>query len=281
MKKIGFVDYFLNEWHANNYPAWIRAKNAGFEVSYAYGEIASPQDGMTSEQWCEKNGVTYCADIDELCEKSDYIVILSPDNAERHLLYAKAVLKHGKPTYIDKTFAPDVATAKEIFALSEKYNCPICSSSALRFAPELKTLRDVENMVSVGGGLTYDIYAIHQLEMIVCLMGSKATRIMATQSTKSINITIDYPDGRRAGLIQNVYCSACPFMLLTESRNSSTTEYTVIKSDFFQYFIDAMLGFFDTGKKLAEKDETISVISFIEAGKKALQAPDRWIDIVC
>ena len=23
MKKIGFVDYYLSEWHANNYPAWI------------------------------------------------------------------------------------------------------------------------------------------------------------------------------------------------------------------------------------------------------------------
>ena len=24
MKKIGFIDFYLDEWHANNYPAWIR-----------------------------------------------------------------------------------------------------------------------------------------------------------------------------------------------------------------------------------------------------------------
>jgi hypothetical protein len=23
MKKIGFIDYFLDEWHAENYPQWI------------------------------------------------------------------------------------------------------------------------------------------------------------------------------------------------------------------------------------------------------------------
>ena len=24
MKKIGFVDYYISEWHANNYPLWIK-----------------------------------------------------------------------------------------------------------------------------------------------------------------------------------------------------------------------------------------------------------------
>ena len=24
MKKIGFVDYYISEWHANNYPTWIK-----------------------------------------------------------------------------------------------------------------------------------------------------------------------------------------------------------------------------------------------------------------
>ena len=25
MIKVGFIDYYLDEWHANNYPAWIKA----------------------------------------------------------------------------------------------------------------------------------------------------------------------------------------------------------------------------------------------------------------
>ena len=31
MKKIGFVDYYLSEWHANNYPAWIEEACANAE----------------------------------------------------------------------------------------------------------------------------------------------------------------------------------------------------------------------------------------------------------
>ena len=104
MKKIGFVDFYLSEWHANNYPAWIERISAEmgmeYKVSYCWAEIdTSPVDGVTTNEWCEKFGVQKCATIDELCEKSDVIVILSPKNPETHLRYAEAVLKYGKRTY--------------------------------------------------------------------------------------------------------------------------------------------------------------------------------------
>ena len=34
MKKIGFVDYYISEWHANNYPGWI--KNICEQKGYDY-----------------------------------------------------------------------------------------------------------------------------------------------------------------------------------------------------------------------------------------------------
>ena len=44
MKKIGFIDYYIDEWHANNYPNWIRESKYKdeFEVSYAY-EMICPE----------------------------------------------------------------------------------------------------------------------------------------------------------------------------------------------------------------------------------------------
>ena len=72
MKKIGLIDYFLNEWHANNLPQWVKDASKGdYEVAYAYGKIASP-DGMTSAQWCETHDVTYCESIEEV-NKCDFV----------------------------------------------------------------------------------------------------------------------------------------------------------------------------------------------------------------
>ena len=93
MKQIGFVDYYISEWHANNYPAWFQeaAEKLGveYQVAYAWAEKdISPVDGVSTDEWCEKMGVERCHSLAELCEKSDVIVILAPSNPEKHLEYA-------------------------------------------------------------------------------------------------------------------------------------------------------------------------------------------------
>ena len=57
-KTIGFVDYYISEWHANNYPAWIK-------------EI------------CEEKGLSY-----ELVAEFSYVLIMSRDHplAERETI---------------------------------------------------------------------------------------------------------------------------------------------------------------------------------------------------
>ena len=51
--KVGFIDYYLDEWHANHYPKMLRdISNGEVEVAYAYGKIPSPITGKTSEEWC-------------------------------------------------------------------------------------------------------------------------------------------------------------------------------------------------------------------------------------
>ena len=49
MKTVGFIDYYLDEFHANHYPQWLKEASGGeLEVKYAYGKITSPLTGMTS-----------------------------------------------------------------------------------------------------------------------------------------------------------------------------------------------------------------------------------------
>ena len=71
MKTVGFIDYFLNEWHANEYPAMIRDYNqkhgTDYQFKYAWAEIDVP-GGVTTKEWCKNYGVEPCATIEELCE---------------------------------------------------------------------------------------------------------------------------------------------------------------------------------------------------------------------
>ena len=120
MKRVGFIDYYIGESHANNYPGWFKeiCEKSGLDygVAYVWAELdVSPVTGETTDEWCAKTGAVRCETMKELCEKSDVIVVLAPSNPEKHLGYAQAVLPYGKRTYIDKTFAPNLPTAQEIF----------------------------------------------------------------------------------------------------------------------------------------------------------------------
>ena len=161
--KIGFIDYYLDEWHANNYPNWIREASDGeMEVSLAYGMIDSPIGGRTNAQWCADMGIAQAATIAEVVEQCDGIIVLSPDNCEMHEELSQLPLKSGKPTYIDKTFAPDYPTAKRIFDLAEANGTPCYSTSALRYADEYANAGPADAIASWGPN-GFETYSIHQL----------------------------------------------------------------------------------------------------------------------
>jgi len=278
MKKIGFVDYFISEWHANNYPAWIERISAEmgmeYKVSYCWAEIdTSPVDGVTTNEWCEKFGVQKCATIDELCEKSDVIVILSPKNPETHLRYAEAVLKYGKRTYIDKTFATDLETAKEIFALGEEYKAPFFSTSALRYATELDSVEEPDSMMVIGGGSNLPEYFIHLGEMVVKKMGA-IKHVTAIPNGNQWIMNAQTADGRDATMIYGLAMSYNVYM--TKGKKEV---WKAIMSPFFDGLIADMLTFFDTGETSFLPSETMEVIRLRDAVLKAIDAPGTQIEI--
>ncbi len=158
MKKIGIVDYYIDEWHSNVYLDLFKRANEELgldcKICYGYAELDRFENRLSTSEWCDKNSIEKCDTIEELCEKSDYILILSPANPEKHLGYAETVLKYKKNTYIDKTFAPDLTTAKAIYALGEKYGTKFFSTSALRYAEELDEFvgKNVESLSVTGNG---------------------------------------------------------------------------------------------------------------------------------
>lgn len=280
MKKIGFVDYYISEWHANNYPKWIALANEAlgtdYRVAYAWAELdISPRDGVNTAQWCEKFGVTPCATLQELCEKSDVILVLAPSDPDKHLPYAKEVLPFGKPTYIDKTFAPDLATAKEILTLAEQYGTPLFSSSALRYATELEEIAGSRQLAITGSGRTADEYLVHQAEMLVKTLHTGAKKARAMQMGLLTVFEIAYEDDRRATMTFSP--NALPFTLLAEG--GEKPRWRQVKSDFFPALLQDILRFYESGSVSFDVAETVEIMAIREKALAALSTPGVWIDI--
>ncbi|MDR6879806.1 Gfo/Idh/MocA family oxidoreductase [Bacillus sp. 3255] len=277
MKNIGFIDYFLDEWHAEKYPAWIEAASGNrMKVAYAYGKT-NVEGKLTNAAWCEKKGIQLLESAEAVVERSDYLIVLSPDHAEHHEELSQAALRSGKPTYIDKTFAPDRAAAARMFELAEKHGTPMYSTSALRFAAEYTGLQleEIESVCTLGPG-RFETYAIHQVEPIVALMGADVKRVMWTGTPNTPSLIIGYADGRQATLHQ--YGGDCPFSMALKTV-SGQSQYLKVESNFFGAFIDNLVHFFESGKPAVPKDQTLAIAAILEYGRKAAETPFQWLEL--
>ena len=302
MIKLGLVDYFLDEFHANEYPAWIKEASKGeVQAVYAYAKIDSPKGGLTTDEWCKRNNIQKVDTIAELVSLSDGIIVLSPDNPEQHEELCKLPLESGKRVYVDKTFAETKEIAKRIFALADANNTPCYSTSALRFAAEYldlkKEMKDKpENITSWGPG-TLETYSIHQVEPIVALMGPDIVRVQYTgpigaESAGTVGagsadaasavagkwpaFICEYRDGRRASASHHGW--ECPFGMILDFPDGTSKKLTV-ESDFFNLFIADMVDFFMTGDVKVPHEETVTVIGVLEAVMKAVKDPGSWVVI--
>ncbi len=277
MRSIGFVDYYIDEWHANNYPAWIKnaAEKLGldFEFKYVWAETASPNTGVTTQEWCEKMGAVRCRSIDELCEKSDAIFILSPTDPDKHLGYAEKVFAYGKPTYVDKTFAECLESAKKIEEAAKKYNTPFFSTSALRYAEELAEFESPKSLFFTGGGRSLEEYVIHCIEMAVIL---KDAPIECVKVERAGKMKIIHAKTKLGMEIVIVYSPAFGFTVSVEYEDKKG-KFKKIESSFFDVLIEQILAFFDTGKAPFSFDETIEAMRFRDLVLEADGSPDKWI----
>lgn len=278
MMKIGFIDYYLDEWHANNYPAMIdRASGGDMKVTYAYGMIDSPIGGMTTDAWCEKYGIQKIGTIEEIVELSDVLVVLSPDNCEMHEELCRIPLASGKRCYVDKTFAPDYPTAKRIFDNAEAHGTPCYSTSALRFADEYRNI-DTSGIRAVQswGPAGFETYSIHQLEPLAMLMKAAPKRVMYLPGEGFYTLVIEYCDGRYASIAG--YRDGSPFMMNLAKADGNCV--INVESPFFDRFIDNLVDFFRTGDVKVPHEETLHIMALRGAGLAAQQVPGEWVEVV-
>lgn len=281
MKKIGFIDYYISEWHANNYPKWISEvcceNGDGYTVAYAYAERdISPVDGISTDEWCERMGVTRCASIEELCERSDCICILAPSNPEKHLDYCRTAFPSGKRIYVDKTFAPDYAAAKEIFALAKKHGARIFSTSALRYATELSEIGESESIIISGAGSNFEEYFIHIAEIAVKLMGCDVATVTACpQGKEQCTVKVEFSSGKSASL---VFSPSMPYAVCAELADGGSS-YKKIESKYFMGLIADMLQFFGTGEVSFDPAETLAVMKLREAAIRSRAEGGKRIEL--
>lgn len=172
------VDYYLDEWHANNYQDFFNKTNTDVTIKKAFA-LVDNKEGITNTEWAKKFSVELCNTVEDAVKDMDGIMILSPDNPEQHLPLFKTFVKSGLPIFVDKPFAVKKEEAEQIYKLADENGVKIFSSSALRFANEFQGIADGKEIeyIETYGPKTEELYAVHQLEVIVSLINDKPVKV--------------------------------------------------------------------------------------------------------
>ncbi|MBX3433733.1 MAG: hypothetical protein KF847_10470 [Pirellulales bacterium] len=257
-RRIGFVDYRLDNFHAEVYRKALRDPLAlrGYRLAGATALLAD-----ASRDWCAERDVTYYPTVAELAPHVDCFMVLAPSNPEVHLELCRQTFPFGKPTFVDKTFAPDAATAAEIFDLADAFGTPVQSTSALRSTPIQQTLAELpgplQHLVVFSSGTSFAEYGIHPIELAVSCLGPEVQEMMRLGSADHPLFVLKF-SGERTALIDFNLQAEVPFSAILSSASGSER----IAVDGARLFIDAaasILDFFDARRPLVDRRETLAV----------------------
>lgn len=287
MLKIGFADYYLDNWHANHYPQFLREAAVrwgyGVEIASAYGILDRPPNGgLSTREWCRERNIAPAGSMEELIESVDGIMVIAADDSTWHDRVAELPLKSGKPVFVDKTFAHSLEAGKRMFALAEKHSTPVFSSSAQRYCQDILDWQrehpERPKFVSTVGPHSLDNYAVHQLEPIVALMGVGVKRLKAFAVGSAVTqLILDYGDGRLASFMQTPQ----PWAEFNFMVSDGETGKRLISDDgnFYHNLMKVILDFFVTGEIPVSHEETLEILAIIDGARAARQQPDSWFDI--
>ncbi len=263
-KRIGFVDHDPNNFHADVYLKLLRGPLAS--RGYTVAGVTALQE-QAGRDWAAKNDVPYFGEPADMNVAVDCFAVLAPSNPEVHEALCGAVLPLGKTTFVDKTFAPDVAAAQRIFAMADQHGVAVQTTSALRTTPVQERVQQLESpllhMAAWAGGSSFAEYGIHPVEMVVSCMGPAVESLMVLGPEDHPVLVLKY-DGGRVATIDFNPSEYVPFAASLTTR-TGTDFVTVDDARLFEDAAGAILDFFDAGQALVDRAESLAVLRVLDA----------------
>ncbi len=220
-------------------------------------------------------GLEIVDSIGELCKKVDGILLESVDGRP-HLEQAKVVIAAGKPLFVDKPVADDLADVIELFRLAKEHKVPCWSSSAARFAEGIAGARSNDALgqivaCDVFGSSSWAelhpslyLYGIHAVEPLFTVMGTGCETVRRVK-TDGVDLVVGVWKGGRIGTFRDLRGGKTDSSVIIYGRNGMATA----KPSGYAPLLEQIVKFFKTGQAPVPADETIEIYAFMSAADES------------
>ena len=258
------------------------ARVAGVRVVAAYPQGSKDIESSTKRvpEYTEKvvaMGVEIVDSIEALVSKVD-AVLLESNDGRVHLEQIQAVLKAGKPVFIDKPIAASLEDTLRILGAAEKAKVPVFSSSSLRFGAGTQAVRN-GSLGKVQSAETFspvnlepshpDLfwYGIHGCESLYTVMGTGCKSVKRGLSEDGkVEVVGTWSGGRKGVFRQENGGDRKGYggKALGEKGEAVVGTY-----DGYDVLLFAIVDMFRTGVAPVSAEETIELYAFMEAADES------------
>lgn len=262
----------------NREPADPEMQNCRVVVAYPFGSRTIESSASRIPKYTEEMkamGVEIVDSIDALLAQVD-AVLLETNDGTIHLEQALAVFKAGKPVFIDKPVAAQLADVVAIYRVAQEMGVPLFSSSSLRYSKAAQAIRG-GSLGKVTGCDTYspcstepshsDLYwyGIHGVEPLVTVMGTGCQSVTRT-STKDYDVVVGLWDDGRIGTFRGIRAGASGYggVAFGEKGSAAVGPY-----EGYRPLVVEIAKFFRTGEVPISPEETLEIYAFMEAAAES------------
>ncbi len=230
--------------------------------------------GFTEE--ARELGVEILDSVEALVERSDRLMILSVDG-RIHLRQARALFESGKPVFVDKPVAANLAECLVLYELAEQAGVPCFSASSMRFGAEVASLATRPSLggllgATSWGPLSYQaglpelfFYGIHGIEALFTVMGPGCEAASRVKSSVHDVVTGLWPGGR-IGVYRGLLQGKASYGLTAYGAEEIVH---VAEEPSYEALCRRIGRFFRTGELPVGAQETLEIYAFMEAAEES------------
>ena len=233
----------------------------------------------------ESHGVEIVNSMEELLDRVDVVLITCIDG-NRHLEQAMPAFEAGKPVFIDKPFAGNLAEAYAIADAAKKYDVPLFSSSSLRY---IKGVDDIAagRIGAVIGAEAYspahleehhpDLfwYAVHGVETLFTVMGTGCKSVKRT-FTNDTDMVVGVWEDDRIGTFRGIRKGKGGYgaTVFGEKGISVVNKYLG-----YEPLLVQICEFYESGESPVPIEETLEIFAFMQAAETSKRNGGISVDI--
>lgn len=257
-------------------------------AAYRYGSRTIESSASRIPKYTEEIrglGVEIVDSIDVLLGMVDG-VLLETNDGTLHLEQALAVLRAGKPLFIDKPVAAQLGDVVAIYRAAAEYGVPVFSSSSLRYSRSAQEIREGK----LGAVLGCDAYSpcstepshsdlfwygIHGVETLYTVMGTGCQRVMRA-ATEDFDVAVGTWEGGRIGTFRGIRRGGSGYggTAFGEGGVAPVGPY-----EGYRPLVVEIAKFFRSGAAPVSPKETIELYAFMEAAAESGRRGGAWVDL--